>query len=87
MFEKWRLDCNAVFDKINENCAKLNLSEMSSNEIEDLKAQHLSDIVALWTECVNKYVQMMCSMYTNWNAGKTKDGKKTFDYNFDRKKL
>ena len=87
MFEKWRLHSNAAFEKVNEGCVQLNLSELSSNEIEDLKAKHFSEILALWTECVNKYVQMMCSMYTNWNAGKTKDGKKTFDYNFDRKKL
>ena len=37
-------------------------------------------------EFEDRYKQLMGQMYTNWNAGLTKDGKsKRFDYLFDRK--
>ena len=85
LFEKWKLDCTNALDQVNEDCAEINVSELSSNAIEELKATHLENIVAMWTECVNKYVTIMSSMYTNWNAGKTKDGKNTYEYNYDRK--
>ena len=35
---------------------------------------------------MRRYIKSVEQMYTNWNAGLTKDGKrKTFDYTFDRK--
>ena len=40
----------------------------------------------MWKCYRNRYSKEMEQLYTNWNAGLTKDGKtKTFDYKFDRK--
>ena len=40
----------------------------------------------MWEEFEDRYKQLMGLMYTNWNAGLTKDGKsKTFYYLFYRK--
>ena len=41
----------------------------------------------MWEDIRRRYSNWMEQMYTNWNAGLTKDGKrKTFDYNLDRKR-
>ena len=54
---------------------------------EDSREQNLvKNLVKLHDKFKRKYEEEMEEMYTNWNAGLTKDGKsKTFDYTFDRK--
>ena len=40
---------------------------------------------AAWQSCQQDYIERIESAYTNWNAGFTKDGNRTFDFRYDRK--
>ena len=62
------------------------LTDNTTFENEQAK-QELTDYVhEIWQSYRNRYTREMEQLYTNWNAGLTKDGKtKTFDYKFDRK--
>ena len=42
-------------------------------------------IMAAWRECQLIYMKRVKQLYTNWNAGLTKDGHRTFDFGYDRK--
>ena len=54
--------------------------------VDEVKEKHSNDLNNMWKQFEGRYRQLMEQMYTNWNAGLTKDGtSKTFDYQFDRK--
>ena len=40
---------------------------------------------AEWQSCQHAYIRRIENAYTNWNAGFTKDGKRTFEFRYDRK--
>ncbi|KAF0293570.1 hypothetical protein FJT64_008674 [Amphibalanus amphitrite] len=42
-------------------------------------------VSAVWRDCQQEYVRHIGRCYTNWNAGLTKDGERTFDFAYDRK--
>ncbi|KAF0306812.1 hypothetical protein FJT64_021761 [Amphibalanus amphitrite] len=42
-------------------------------------------VSAAWRDCQQEYVRHIGRCYTNWNAGLTKDGERTFDFAYDRK--
>ncbi|KAF0297541.1 hypothetical protein FJT64_005022 [Amphibalanus amphitrite] len=42
-------------------------------------------VSAAWRDCQQEYVRHIGRCYTNWNAGFTKDGERTFDFAYDRK--
>ena len=65
--------------------------------IDDLKQELLDEqmdninlgkhiLLDMWNDFREKYCLIMENVYTNWNAGLTKDGKsKTYEYQYDRK--
>ena len=40
---------------------------------------------AAWRDCQQQYIARIERCYTNWNAGFTKDGERTYDFAYDRK--
>ena len=40
---------------------------------------------AAWRSCQQQYISRITRCYTNWNAGFTKDGERTYDFAYDRK--
>ena len=40
---------------------------------------------AVWRACQQRYIARISQFYTNWNAGFTKDGERTYDFAYDRK--
>ena len=40
---------------------------------------------AAWRDCQRQYIARIERCYTNWNAGSTKDGERTYDFAYNRK--
>ena len=44
-----------------------------------------TQVEAAWRDCQQQYIAHISRCYTNWNAGFTKTGERTFDFAYDRK--
>ena len=73
------------FQKIKQECENYDLSTKSDQEIENFKDKCLERIIAIWEDVKKEYMKFMESCYTNWNSGRTKDGKEqTYDFSFNK---
>ena len=54
-------------------------------EREESRSAIETQICEAWERVKQAYIKRMAQMYTNWNAGLTKDGQRTFDFAYDRK--
>ena len=43
------------------------------------------EINEIFNSSIKNYIEYMRTFYTNWNAGMTKEGKKTYDFSFDKR--
>ena len=87
---EWKKEIMKEFQCRLQKSAEHDVTALSPSEIDDIKKQDIASIEdkikEMWNHAKAEYIQFMESMYTNWNAGKTKDGKnQTYDYEFDRK--
>ena len=59
---------------------------LDKKDLTDKQETFEQQVRVLHNNCGDKYMRQMSYLYTNWNPGLTKDGKrKTFDFTFDRK--